>query len=369
MRVLKHNKFVTFFFRSLSKWQTKVVLALIAFLIVGLTIFFTQSLVHEIVEREKTTIELYAKTNENLLKNLVDGTTNQSNTDIVLFFIENVTPSITFPVVVTFENDEPYEPFESWTLNIPFPVKSDIKEQREIVNKYLKSMKDSYPPIIVRDEEGKIISKFYYNHSKLVDKIRYFPIIAIMIITLFVAFGYVSFSISRDNEQTKVWVGMSKEAAHQLGTPLSSLLAWIEILKYDSENPEAVKETVIEMEKDVDRLNTIAKRFSKIGSIPEKETINLSKLIENVSNYFDKRVPHLGKKVEIIKSLDEKVWASVNIDLFAWVIENLLKNAVEAIEEKEGKIYIFMRFSSKGKLFIFVKDTGKGMTQIGRAHV
>lgn len=363
MNLFKKKKNYSRFLFSISKWQVKLTFAIVAIMIIIGTIIFTQTLVNEIIEREKLSVELYAKTNANLMKNLMNSSPNASNTDVLLFFIENVTPTINFPIIVTFDNDEPYEPFESWTLNIPFKKNMNIQEQRKIVNEYLKKMKETYPPVLVKDEDGKVISKFYYSHSILVDKLRFFPIIAIFIITLFGVIGYLSFSISRDSEQNKVWVGMSKEAAHQLGTPLSSLLAWIEILKYDSSDPDAVRETLMEMEKDVERLNTIAKRFSKIGSTPEKELINLSKLIANVCNYFDKRVPHLGKKIEIIQSLDDKVWSKVNIDLFAWVIENLLKNAVEAIETRDGKIYIYMRYHSKDKVLILVKDTGKGMPQ------
>jgi len=363
MKSKKKSKQFSVFLFNFAKWQVKLIFALIAISIIIGTIIFTQTLVNEIIEREKYAVELYAKTNANLMQSLMNTNPTSTSTDVLLFFVENVTPTINFPVIVTFENDEPYEPYESWTLNIPFAKDMDIQGQRKVVQDYLIQMKESYPPILIKDEEGKVISKFYYSHSILVDKLRFFPIIAIFIISLFGMIGYISFSISRDSEQNKVWVGMSKEAAHQLGTPLSSLLAWIEILKYDSSDPEAVKETLMEMEKDVERLNTIAKRFSKIGSTPEKELINLSKLISNVCGYFEKRVPHLGKKIEIIQSLDDKVWAKVNIDLFAWVIENLLKNAVEAIETRDGKIYIYMRYHSKDKVSILVRDTGKGIPQ------
>lgn len=356
----KSKKNFNFLIYSFSKWQVKLIFAFLAILLIIITITFTQSLVNEIIDREKKSIELYAKTNANLLENLMNNS-NNNNTDVLLFFIENVTPTINFPVIVTFENDQPYEPFENWTLNIPFKENSSIKEQREIVMEYLKKMKEQYPPILIRDNEGNIISKFYYTNSLLVDKLRYFPIIAILIVLLFGVIGYISLSISRDSEQNKVWVGMSKEAAHQLGTPLSSLMAWLEILKYDTSNEKLIKETIIEMEKDIYRLNTIAKRFSKIGSMPEKELINIAFLIENVCNYFDKRIPHLGKKIEIIKNLDNKIWVYINVELFAWVIENLLKNAVEAIENNDGKIQISMKINSKKYLTIYVKDNGKGI--------
>ncbi len=364
MHTSKKSTKISIFFRSFSKWQVKVGFALIAILMIIATIIFTQGLVQEIIEREKNSVELYAKTNANLMQTIMNSNTNNTNsTDVLLFFIENVTPTITFPVIVTFENDEPYEPFESWTLNIEFDKNMKIQQQRELVNKILSKMKSSYPPILIRDDEGKVISKFYYSNSILVDKLRYFPLIAILTISLFGVIGYISLSISRDSEQNKVWVGMSKEAAHQLGTPLSSLLAWIEILKYDSSDPLSVKETVMEMEKDIERLNTIAKRFSKIGSLPDKELINVTELIQNVCNYFEKRVPHLGKKIDIIQSLDDKIMANINVELFAWVLENLLKNAVESIETPDGKIYIYMRYSTKGHISIYVKDTGKGIPQ------
>jgi two-component system, sporulation sensor kinase E len=347
---------------SLSKWQVKLIFALLAFSIVIAVVKFTQTLVDELVEREQKAVELFAKVTEDFL-DMVEKPNSSTDTDVYFFFLEEIQNTmINFPIVVTYENGEPYEPFEDWSLNIDFKPDMSITEQRELVLSILKKMEDIYQPILVKDKEGKVISKVYYTHSALVDKLSIFPYIAIVIVAVFVIIGYFSFSSSRDNEQSKVWVGMSKEAAHQLGTPLSSLLAWLEIIKFSSDDPQAVQETASEMEKDIQRLNTIATRFSKIGSMPEKENVNLSKLIDNVCNYYDKRLPHLGKRIEIIRSLDDRMFADVNVDLFAWVIENLLKNGAESIEEKTGQIYIFMRVHPKKKIYIFVKDTGKGMT-------
>jgi hypothetical protein len=361
MKYKPDKKTYTFLFRSLSKWQTKLVFGLIAFTIIIGTILFTQSLVDELINREKNSVQLYSKTTGSFL-DPDNENNNSTNTETYLFFIEQIIPTITFPVVVTYDNGLPIEPFEIWTLNIDFNKGMSIQQQRELVNRYIKQMESTYPPILIKDKSGKVINKVYYTHSNLVDKLTYFPIIAILIITTFIFIAYFSFSISRDNEQSKVWVGMSKEAAHQLGTPLSSLLAWLEIIKISTDNPNEIVETVSEMEKDLLRLNTIATRFSKIGSTPEKEKANLAFIIDNVCTYFDKRMPHIGKKVEIIKSLDDQIFAEVNVDLFAWVFENLIKNAAEAIENQEGKIYIYMRHNPR-KIFIFVKDSGKGMSQ------
>lgn len=345
---------------SLSKWQVKLIFALLALFIIISVVMFTQSLVEELIIREQKAVELYAKLTGDFLS---DEEASSVSTDIYFFYIDEIVPKmIYFPIIMTYADGKPYEPYEVSSLNIEFEKDMSLAQQRNLIMKMLKKMESTYQPILAKDKSGKIISKVYYTHSALVDKLRFFPLIAMIIIAIFVIIGYISFSSSRDNEQSKVWVGMSKEAAHQLGTPLSSMLAWLEIIKYSAGDPQAVQETVSEMEKDIQRLNTIAVRFSKIGSTPDKENINLSKLIDNVCNYYDKRLPHLGKKIEIIRSLDDRMFADVNVDLFAWVIENLLKNAAESIEEKQGQIYIYMRVHSKKKLFIFVKDTGKGMS-------
>ncbi|MFA7626487.1 MAG: HAMP domain-containing sensor histidine kinase [Candidatus Kapaibacterium sp.] len=362
MRLLPAKRSLNPIVNSLSKWQVKLLFAILALSIVVTVILFTQNLVEQLIQREQKTVELYAKITENFL-DMVDTPTSSTDTDIYLFFIDEIqNMMINFPIIVAYEDGKPYEPFEDWTLNIEFDEDMKIEQKREKVLSLLESMEATYLPILVKDKEGKVISKVYYNHSSLVDQLRFFPVVAIIVVAVFIIIGYISFSSSRDNEQSKVWVGMSKEAAHQLGTPLSSLLAWMEIIKFSADDPASVKETVSEMEKDIQRLNTIATRFSKIGSTPEKENINISKMIDSVCNYYDKRLPHLGKKIEIIRSLDDNMFVDVNVDLFAWVIENLLKNGAESIEEKQGQIYIFMRVQSKKKVFIFVKDTGKGMS-------
>lgn len=362
MRLLPAKRSLNPIVNSLSKWQVKLLFAILALSIVVTVILFTQNLVEQLIQREQKTVELYAKITENFL-DMVDTPTSSTDTDIYLFFIDEIqNMMINFPIIVAYEDGKPYEPFKDWTLNIEFDEDMKIEQKREKVLSLLESMEATYLPILVKDKEGKVISKVYYNHSSLVDQLRFFPVVAIIVVAVFIIIGYISFSSSRDNEQSKVWVGMSKEAAHQLGTPLSSLLAWMEIIKFSADDPASVKETVSEMEKDIQRLNTIATRFSKIGSTPEKENINISKMIDSVCNYYDKRLPHLGKKIEIIRSLDDNMFVDVNVDLFAWVIENLLKNGAESIEEKQGQIYIFMRVQSKKKVFIFVKDTGKGMS-------
>ena len=344
-----------------TKWHIKLLFAVFAFAIVISVMWFTLSLVDDIIKREQRIINLYAEIYKHFMESWSEDTAD-INIDDYFFYIDEIAPSISFPVIITDQNDEILEPFEDWTLNIVIDTSMTLSQQREYMEDYLEDMKESYPPIVTKqDETGKVLAKFYYTHSSLIDSLRYFPAVAIIVIAIFVIIAYTAFSSFRKNEQSRVWVGMSKEAAHQLGTPLSSLLAWMEILKYSDDDPKAVKETIGEMENDVNRLNTIATRFSKIGSTPEKYSEDLSELIENVSSYFEKRLPHLGKKVTIIRNVPEGNIVSVNPDLFTWVIENLLKNAAEAIEEKKGRIEITSEKPSQKKINIYIEDNGKGM--------
>jgi hypothetical protein len=345
-----------------AKWHVKILFAAIAFTIIVTVMWFTWSIVDDLIRREQRIIHLYAEIYKHFTQSWSENTEN-INIDDYLFFIDEITPSITFPVIVTDEEDKPFEPFETWSLNIKIDTSWSLKKQRDFMQDYVGDMRANYPPIIITEgnQDGKVLAKFYYTHASLIDRLRYFPIVAIFVVAIFVVIAYTAFSSFRKNEQSRVWVGMSKEAAHQLGTPLSSLLAWMEILKYEENDPSSIKETIREMESDVNRLNIIATRFSKIGATPEKMKQDLAELVENVSLYFEKRLPHLGKKVQIIRNLPEGKIVFVNRDLFTWVIENLLKNAAEAIEEKKGTIEISTDKKSDKKILILIKDSGKGM--------
>lgn len=346
-----------------TKWQIKIFFILLASVIVTFVMINTRVIVDQLIDREKTGIKLYAD-----LYNHLDAV---NNTNDLIFLVEKVSPTITFPLIVTDENDEPIYPYNKNSSNIVIDTLLSIDEQKAFLKGYIQKMDDTYPPILVKipTEIDTFVTKFHYTNSALIDQLQMFPLIEIGIVGLFILLGYFAFSGIKRNEESKVWVGMAKEAAHQLGTPLSSLLAWIEILKYNKEEPELIDDTVNEMSKDVDRLNMIATRFSKIGSLPEIKNENIAELIESVCLYFDKRLPVLGKKISIVRSLPEELICPINSELFAWVIENLLKNAAEAIEEKAGSVEITMHKNNRDKLIINVSDNGKGMTKKQKRQV
>ncbi|KRO56365.1 MAG: histidine kinase, partial [Cryomorphaceae bacterium BACL11 MAG-121001-bin54] len=195
----------------------------------------------------------------------------------------------------------------------------------------------------------------YYKDSVLLNRLRFYPIYQLGFIGIFMFIAYFIFSSSRRSEQNQVWAGMAKETAHQLGTPLSSLMAWLELLK----SKEGMKEMVVEMEKDIIRLETITARFSKIGSKPNLETINIIELLKESTNYLKSRFP---EKVNIKMNFEkEEVLVPVSQVLLNWVIENICKNAVDAIKGK-GEIEVSV-IEEKTHVLINISDNGEGINR------
>ncbi|MBI5324765.1 MAG: HAMP domain-containing histidine kinase [Ignavibacteriae bacterium] len=361
MRFYK-SKISDIFYRfTYSKWQLKILLGVAAFGIFISMILYTQSLVAELISIEQKTVKFYT----DIYKRYSDPNSFED----YLFLIDNITPTLSFPIIITDKNDDPIYPYDQYTINVHIDTSMTMEEQKQFLLKTISKMRETYEPIIIEGPDGKLLQKFYYSHSFLIDKLRFFPFVEILIVITFIIIGYIAFSTIRRNEESKVWVGMAKEAAHQLGTPISSLMAWMEIIRLNKDKPETLIDTINEMESDINRLNIIATRFSKIGSKPEKFSKNLAEVIEQICTYFEKRLPHIGKQIEIVRNLDKSIGASINPDLFQWVIENLLKNATEAIENKRGKVFIDLSCKAQSHINISVTDTGKGMTAKQRRQI
>lgn len=207
--------------------------------------------------------------------------------------------------------------------------------------------------------DNDLRQELHYGESNLVRELRYFPYVQLGFVSLFVLLGYVSFSYVRRSEQRGLWAGMAKEAAHQLGTPLSSLMGWNELLRETSLNPLQM-EAVEEIDGDIVRLRRVAARFSDIGSIPKLEKQLLAPIIENTAAYIRRRLPQLGKRVDLDVDVDPTLRVNANAELFEWVIENLLKNALDAIERADGHIQI-RGWGEEGRAVVEVTDNGKGI--------
>lgn len=350
----KLTKLLYTIIESLNKWQVKVLLAFLSFLVIAVLLFYAKSLVDELIEREKENVEFYADVIEHYVK------LPNSNSEDLLFFMDRIPKIVSFPMIFTNEYDIPNYPFTQFSLNIPIDTTQSDTLIKQMLISEINMMRGTYNPIFIKDNNGKVISKIYYTHSALVNSLRLLPYIELIIVIAFVFMGYVAFSYLRRSEQSRVWVGMAKEAAHQLGTPLSSLLAWLEILKQSRNEEELFETTLVEMERDIARLNTIAIRFSKIGSQPELKEENLSQIVNEVVDYYQKRIPGV-KEIQFEKSIQADVIGYANHDLISWVFENLCKNAIEAIEKKQGTISVNLS-KINNKMIVLFSDTGKGMT-------
>lgn len=331
-----------------SKAALKWIALAISFVIGMASVFYTNSIVEELKEREERYIELYAKT--------LEYTNNPDNSDNLIFiYQEIITPNNSIPVILVDANGDP-----TVYRNIKIDsIKNSNAQIRNILKKELAVMEQEYEPVTIFDtntEEPTASFYIYYRNSDLIYRLRYYPYIQLAVIAAFVFFGYVSFSYSRRAEQNQVWVGLAKETAHQLGTPLSSLMAWLEIMKSDDDIKD--KEITVELEKDISKLELITSRFSSIGSIPILKEENISKLIKQTVSYLEKRT---SKKVLIIFNCkDDIITAAINKPLFDWVIENLCKNAIDAMSGI-GQITITLREGKYGDALIDIHDNGKGI--------
>ncbi|MBO3117868.1 HAMP domain-containing histidine kinase [Winogradskyella sp. DF17] len=218
--------------------------------------------------------------------------------------------------------------------------------------KLIEKFKNENKPIEIRYQD-KVLSTLYYGNSPLLNKLKYYPLALVLIIFLFGAVVYFFYRSTKNAEQNKLWTGMAKETAHQIGTPLSSLVGWAEILKTENVNAEYIKE----IEKDIDRLKTITDRFSKIGSLPTLEQLDV---VEMTKSSFDYLKSRSSKLINFeINCPDSEITAMLNAQLFSWTIENLVKNAIDAMKGK-GNLELNLNATDKNVL-INISDTGKGI--------
>ncbi|MBO7607268.1 MAG: HAMP domain-containing histidine kinase [Paludibacteraceae bacterium] len=316
--------------------KIKYIFSSIALLIVGVSMYYTHLLTKEMAQEERQRISLWAEATHRLVTD-----TDESDLAFLMKVIEGNT---NIPVLVVDETGN-----VTVHRNIEVPEENSEEFLRKMAKKF---QRENQPIEITIDENVK--HHLYYGNSTMLNKLEYYPYIQWGIILAFFAIIFFVFASAKRSEQNRVWVGLSKETAHQLGTPISSLLAWVEILKEEKVNPDLMTE----MEKDVNRLRTIAERFSKIGSIPELSPISIDAILQNSLSYMRKRTSNKVQITYQTKS-EEPIVVALNQPLFEWVIENLCKNAIDAMEG-EGHINVDV-FQEKEKVVIDVSDTGKGI--------
>lgn len=343
----------------------KIALILSGFLIVAGILWYTHTTVRLLQGREKQIADLYAKS----LAYLAAARSVEGDYSFVFDEIIRKSYFIDFPIVLTDAESEPIVPTENAYKNIEIDSSLTDLERRAHLRTIVAELDRQNPPIRVTYQDTVVLNLVHYGESPLVTQLRWLPYIEISIVAVFVLIGYAVFSYVKKTEQGSIWVGMARETAHQLGTPISSMMGWIELLK-DQAGPgeRRLTETLNDMENDLHRLQKIADRFSKIGSRPDLRQENLVEVIQKVLNYFTRRLPHMGKKVEIVLTNAEPVVASINRELFEWVIENLTKNALDAIDSGVGRITITLT-EQAGIVLVDITDTGKGIEPSYRKEV
>ena len=330
---------------SRNTWW-KIAFLVFCAMVGAFSLYLTDKLVTKLEEREKQQIEIYAESFKYMM-------TNDVNKDINFFFdkIKKSNENNTIPIIS--KDGSGY--LDSRNIEIPKELNSQEK-QTFLKDKLEEIIRDNNVPI----EVDMVFHKeyIYYGNSQLLNILRYYPLFQLLIVLIFGLAAYLFFDASRRSEQNRVWVGLAKETAHQLGTPLSSLTAWVEFFKTD---PTYDQEIVKELEKDVQRLDVITTRFSNIGSVPVLKEEDIVETIETFMSYLQKRI---STKVSFnfVNELPPNTMIKLNKYLFEWVIENICKNAVDAMEGV-GALKVVIRELKNSQIAIDISDTGKGIAK------
>lgn len=321
-----------------SRQRLKYLFILVATLITIVSVFVSDKLVKSLAQEERQKVEIWAEA-----QRMIATETNGSNMALILKILESNT---TIPVLWCNEKDSVIA-----EKNIDLPEKdSDLFLKNKV-----RELKSKNPPILIDMQDGTF-QYLYYDDSIILKRLLIYPYAQLTVVFIFILVAFLALASTKKAEQNKVWVGLSKETAHQLGTPISSLIAWVEYLR----TKEIDLSLLGEMEKDVKRLEMIAERFSKIGSNPDPVPVNICNSIRTALNYMETRI---SAKVKIYTHLpDNPVLVLMNDSLFAWVIENLTKNAVDAME---GQGEITFQVEERDKTVrIDVTDSGKGIPKL-----
>ncbi|MGN8225300.1 HAMP domain-containing sensor histidine kinase [Gracilimonas sp. BCB1] len=359
-----------------------ILVLLLIFLGVG-SVVYNQYLVTKILEQERASVELWTRAIEfnsqpvdeqastMLLKaiGILEGI--EEVPDSVISLIEdaettrNSSDFVTEEIILEDRFKIPTIVIDSQDVilhqrNIDSLTMASEQKRGELVREF-KSLNNPID-FVIGDENRQMTQFVYYGESPTVQMLRYFPYIQILLLGLLLGIGYTTYRSITRSEQSNLWVGMAKEAAHQLGTPISSLYGWLQLLKDEYRYEETATNIANEIEKDIQRLRGVAERFGKIGSEPELKTMDIQPILEQVMVYMERRLPRLGKAIEVRKDLNATARVKTNPELLQWAIENLVKNAMDSLKgiEKEAYISVISKVQ-EGEIIIDIEDSGGGI--------
>jgi signal transduction histidine kinase len=321
-------------YKQRSNW--KIILAIVGGLILVITLVYSNYLAKKLEESEQKNAGLY----KDAILYINDPTkANDENFSTQ----DHITNDFSLPVILKGDNGD------LLAFNFPEDKASDPVFLKKKIKEFLDS---GQKPFLGTGYSAEI----YVFNSDLLVYIQWYPLVQIFLVGSFVGLGYFLFNSSKRAEQSRVWAGMAKETAHQLGTPISAIMGWVSYLKENYKNDESLHDVATELEKDVDRLNLVADRFSKIGSSPELKSTSLKATIEGVVEYMKRRA---SRSTNFIVNTKEDYIANINTHLFEWVVENLMRNSLDAMDGK-GTITIDL-YQEEGSIYVDLTDTGKGI--------
>ncbi len=335
-----------------SGWMWIVVLT--ALLLVMLSLLYSNFLVSRLAIEEERRVELLAKAQEFI------GTLEDESCELN-FILENILKgNESVPVIFADSAGNILE-----HRNIVDSLASGEKKQEQLTQTLAEMKSSGIPPVPIllgpKSDPTALVLYVYYSESWLLKQLRWFPYFQLLVIGVFILFVFIGYALAKRSEQNKIWVGMARETAHQLGTPISGMIAWVELLRMEELSAVDRTQYLGELESDIIRLQNIAERFSRIGSTPDLQPESPAFLLADAVEYVRKRLP---RKAEVLYTCDlpESVTVPLDANLFAWVIENLVKNALDALPDEQGKIQIRTFIGKKGDVIIEVEDNGKGIS-------
>jgi signal transduction histidine kinase len=332
----------------------KIIVALNLLLVGTGSLLYTDRLINKLEDREEQYVQLYARALGYLY-----GSSHPDAGDLTFVTSEILQANQTIPVIYVNQNNQ-----ISAQRNLDIPEGTTDDQMEPFLRQKIAEMKKKHAPLMVEmgdDQRGLV----YYTNSRLLRQLAYFPYALLAILTALGLLAYLAFSSSRRAEQNRVWVGLAKETAHQLGTPMSSLMAWVEYMRSD---PDQFDDSITdEIEKDVQRLETITARFSSIGSVPTLKEENLNDVVQQFINYLARRIS-TKVKMTFATQLPPDQMVRINKLLFEWVIENVCKNAVDAMKGVGG-LQINILPLSQRQVAIDITDTGKGISKANMQKV
>ena len=349
------------------KTRLKAYLLIIGLLILSASSIYTYALVEKLKDQEYQQMNMYKQSMEIVGRPSFESDTFKIPEDIRSFIFTLPSTIKNIPIIIT---DFGYNIQSGLNINGLTSTEGLLpKEDSVVLAKMLNSwIEKGRQPIQMKDEYGIIINKVYFDDSNTLTLLKYYPFFQFALIAFFIGFGYLIFSSTRQSEQNQVWVGMAKETAHQLGTPIAAIMGWIEHLKIAHEGDEVTQEVVHELGNDVNRLSLVADRFSKIGSAPELTEFNMYQELDECRDYMQRRAPRrvifdfpkLKAPLPMGTPPEQYLGVKINKHLFDWVVENLLRNALDAMEAGEGIITAKI-YEEPNWVCVDITDSGKGI--------